>query len=240
MIVPEEWQLHPLPQSPPTHFVPLPDMEIDLPEEMLQPIPPKIHLRSLWRDFERTNYRLKELRRVIHSWEPKLTAMGGTVMEHHRVLTAVTTEVAQAQHTLFRQLEAARQEVENLKAQNLQLLQFQQQIQASVGNISQQVSKIEQLQGLTQHLQGELREVKNHLEGLQVRVHTDSTHYRQWEERMAQELELRFRTEQTQVEAHLQCKSGIPIMCNPCGLVLMRWRETKKRKPNPPELPSMI
>ena len=142
VIVPEEWQLHPLPQSPPTHLVPLPDTEIDLPEEMLQPIPPKIDLRSLWRDFERTNYRLKELRRVIHSWEPKLTAMGGTVMEHHRVLTAVTTEVAQAQHTLFRQLEAARQEVENPKAQNLQLLQFQQQIQASVGNISQQVSKL--------------------------------------------------------------------------------------------------
>ena len=32
VIVPEEWQLHPLPQSPPTHFVPLPDMEIELPE----------------------------------------------------------------------------------------------------------------------------------------------------------------------------------------------------------------
>ena len=46
--------------------------------------------------------------------------------------------------------------------------------------------------------------MKNHLEGLQVRVHTDSTHYRQWEERMAHELELRFRTEQTRVEAHLQ------------------------------------
>ena len=147
-------------------------------------------------------------------------------------------EVAQAQHTLFRQLEAARQEVENLKAQKLQLLRFQQQIQASGGNISQQVSKIEQLQGLTQRLQGGLRDVKTHLEGLQVRVHNDIRPFRQWEERMAQELELRFRTEQTQVK-HTR-KSGIPIMCNPCGLVLMRWRVTKKRKPNPPELPSMI
>ena len=34
VIVPEEWQLHPLPQSPPTHLVPLPDMEIDLPDQL--------------------------------------------------------------------------------------------------------------------------------------------------------------------------------------------------------------
>ena len=78
--VPEAWRFLPLPESPPTALVSLPQMEVDPPEEELRPVPAQLNSRELWRDFERVSFKFKDLQRVLHNWEPKLKFMGGAVM----------------------------------------------------------------------------------------------------------------------------------------------------------------